>query len=167
MPWATFIWQRVKKLMPGLNAAFVNVGYERMRSFTTWIWAPNFAMYSSVVEQVLDDKKKMPHIDKMTRLPEIDKARIGDRCACARHRQLLVQIVKSLSRQRSATDHGDLVCRPQHGADAVWRKGVGVAENRFRQQKRRACANWSRASSLRKLQGDSAHIGRGQRKCRS
>lgn len=84
---------KVKKLMPGLNAAFVNVGYEKDAFLHYLDLGPNFAMYSSVVEQVLDDKKKMPHIDKMTRLPEIDKhGSVTD--VLAPGRQLLVQIVK-------------------------------------------------------------------------
>ena len=126
---------KVKKLMPGLNAAFVNVGYEKDAFLHYLDLGPNFAMYSSVVEQVLDDKKKMPHIDKMTRLPEIDKhGSVTD--VLAPGRQLLVQYCKrAYLVQRSATDHGDLVYRPQHGADAVWRKGVGVAENRFDSRK--------------------------------
>jgi len=84
---------KVKKLMPGLNAAFVNVGYEKDAFLHYLDLGPNFAMYSSVVEQVLDDKKKMPHIDKMPRLPEIDKhGSVTD--VLAPGRQLLVQIVK-------------------------------------------------------------------------
>jgi len=31
---------KVKKLMPGLNAAFVDVGFERMLFCTTLIWDP-------------------------------------------------------------------------------------------------------------------------------
>jgi len=46
---------KVKKLMPGLNAAFVNVGYEKDAFLHYLDLGPNFAMYSSVAEQGLDD----------------------------------------------------------------------------------------------------------------
>ena len=39
---------KVKKLMPGLNAAFVNVGYEKMRFFITWISAPIFLLIQNL-----------------------------------------------------------------------------------------------------------------------
>ncbi len=84
---------KVKKLMPGLNAAFVNVGYEKDAFLHYLDLGPNFATYTSVVDQTLDAKKKLPHIDKITRLPEIDKqGSITD--VLAPGQQLLVQIVK-------------------------------------------------------------------------
>lgn len=84
---------KVKKLMPGLNAAFVNVGYEKDAFLHYLDLGPNFASYASVVEQTLDSKKKLPHIDKITLKPEIDKhGSISDQLQPGQ--QLLVQIVK-------------------------------------------------------------------------
>ncbi|MDE7389079.1 MAG: Rne/Rng family ribonuclease [Muribaculaceae bacterium] len=84
---------KVKKLMPGLNAAFVNVGYEKDAFLHYLDLGPNFATYASVVGQTLDDNKKMPCVDKTDRLPEIDKhGSITD--VLSPGQQLLVQIVK-------------------------------------------------------------------------
>lgn len=84
---------KVKKLMPGLNAAFVNVGYEKDAFLHYLDLGPNFATYADLVNQALDAKKKMPHIEKVDRQPEIDKhGSITDQLAPGR--ELLVQIVK-------------------------------------------------------------------------
>ena len=84
---------KVKKLMPGLNAAFVNVGYEKDACLHYLDLGPNFATYASVVGQTLDDNKKMPCVDKTDRLPEIDKhGSLTD--VLSPGQQLLVQIVK-------------------------------------------------------------------------
>lgn len=84
---------KVKKLMPGLNAAFVNVGYEKDAFLHYLDLGPNFASYLDAVNQALDKKKKLPEITKAKSLPEIDKhGSIGDLLAPGQ--QLLVQIVK-------------------------------------------------------------------------
>lgn len=84
---------KVKKLMPGLNAAFVNVGYEKDAFLHYLDLGSNFATYLNVVEQALDQKKKIPQIEKIKLEPEIDKhGSISDRIQPGR--QLLVQIVK-------------------------------------------------------------------------
>lgn len=84
---------KVKKLMPGLNAAFVNVGYEKDAFLHYLDLGPNFASYLDAVNQALDKKKKLPEITKTKSLPEIDKhGSIGDLLAPGQ--QLLVQIVK-------------------------------------------------------------------------
>lgn len=84
---------KVKKLMPGLNAAFVNVGYEKDAFLHYLDLGPNFASYLDAVNQALDKKKKLPEITKVKSLPEIDKhGSIGDLLAPGQ--QLLVQIVK-------------------------------------------------------------------------
>ncbi len=84
---------KVKKLMPGLNAAFVNVGYEKDAFLHYLDLGPNFASYIDAVNQALDKKKKLPEIAKAKALPEIDKhGAIGDLLTPGQ--QLLVQIVK-------------------------------------------------------------------------
>lgn len=84
---------KVKKLMPGLNAAFVNVGYEKDAFLHYLDLGPNFASYAATVDQTLDRKKKLPDISKAKRLPEIDKhGSVTDLLQPGR--QLLVQIVK-------------------------------------------------------------------------
>lgn len=84
---------KVKKLMPGLNAAFVNVGYEKDAFLHYLDLGANFASYAKVVDQTLDKKKKLPQLDRLTLEPEIDKnGSISDLLQPGR--QLLVQIVK-------------------------------------------------------------------------
>lgn len=84
---------KVKKLMPGLNAAFVNVGYEKDAFLHYLDLGPHFETYSTFVNELLGDKKKVPSISKMKLLPDIDKnGHIADRLNPGQ--ELLVQIVK-------------------------------------------------------------------------
>lgn len=89
---------KVKKLMPGLNAAFANVGYEKDAFLHYLDLGPHFSSYSSFMKQLLADDKNsgakfLPDISKMKLLPDIDKhgtitdlLNTGD--------ELMVQIVK-------------------------------------------------------------------------
>lgn len=85
---------KVKKLMPGLNAAFVNVGYEKDAFLHYLDLGPNFASYSDFLEKLLGgDRRRMPQLSRMKLLPEIDKhGNITDRLQ--QGTELLVQIVK-------------------------------------------------------------------------
>ena len=49
---------RVKKLMPGLNAAFVDVGYEKDAFLHYLDLGPHFSSYSEFMKQLLADDKK-------------------------------------------------------------------------------------------------------------
>lgn len=64
---------KVKKLMPGLNAAFVNVGYEKDAFLHYLDLGSQFSSYSSFLKQTLDDKKHLPSLPKMKLTPDIDK----------------------------------------------------------------------------------------------
>lgn len=85
---------KVKKLMPGLNAAFVNVGYEKDAFLHYLDLGSQFSSYSSFLEKALDkDERTVPQVSKMTLLPDIDKhGSITDRLK--QGQELLVQIVK-------------------------------------------------------------------------
>ncbi|MBD5326285.1 MAG: Rne/Rng family ribonuclease [Muribaculaceae bacterium] len=84
---------KVKKLMPGLNAAFVNVGYEKDAFLHYLDLGPSFASYISEVDQALDPKKALPETAKFQLLPDIDKH--GSITSLLQPGQrLLVQIVK-------------------------------------------------------------------------
>ncbi len=85
---------KVKKLMPGLNAAFVNVGYEKDAFLHYLDLGPHFSSYSEFLKQLLDDPKApMPQGQKMKLLPDIDKhGTVTDQLTCGR--ELMVQIVK-------------------------------------------------------------------------
>ncbi len=84
---------KVKKLMPGLNAAFVNVGYEKDAFLHYLDLGSHFATYSSFLKQLLEDKKRIPAISKMKLLPDIDKhGSVAD--VLSPGQELMVQIVK-------------------------------------------------------------------------
>lgn len=84
---------KVKKLMPGLNAAFVNVGYEKDAFLHYLDLGARFNSYSELLRQLLSDKKSLPSLPKMKLLPDIDKhGSIAD--AISSGQELMVQIVK-------------------------------------------------------------------------
>ena len=84
---------KVKKLMPGLNASFVDVGYER-DAFLHYLDLGNqFNSYEKYLKQVQSDRKKLYPFAKATRLPDLKKEgsvqntlKVGE--------EVLVQIVK-------------------------------------------------------------------------
>ncbi|NDW13443.1 Rne/Rng family ribonuclease [Bacteroides sp. 214] len=64
---------RVKKLMPGLNACFVDVGYEKDAFLHYLDLGPQFNSLEKFVKQTLSNKKKLSPITKANILPDIDK----------------------------------------------------------------------------------------------
>lgn len=64
---------KVKKLMPGLNAAFVDVGYEKDAFLHYLDLGPQFNSYNSFIQEALSDKKKVPNISKFKLSPDIPK----------------------------------------------------------------------------------------------
>ncbi len=85
---------KVRKLMPGLNAAFVNVGHEKDAFLHYLDLGPHYASYSAYVSQLLgDDRRRTPAIEKLQLLPDIDKeGTISE--TLKQGQELLVQIVK-------------------------------------------------------------------------
>lgn len=84
---------KVKKIMPGLNATFVNVGHEKDAFLHYLDLGSHFASYHSFVKQLFEDKKRVPSISKTKLLPDIDKhGTISE--VLAPGDELLVQIVK-------------------------------------------------------------------------
>ncbi len=84
---------KVKKVMPGLNAAFVNVGYEKDAFLHYLDLGSQFASYSSFLQSLLTDRKHTPSVSKMKLLPDIDKhGTITDQLQPGQ--ELMVQIVK-------------------------------------------------------------------------
>lgn len=84
---------KVKKLMPGLNAAFVNVGYDKDAFLHYLDLGSQFSTYSEFVNSALEDKKKLPSVSKFAAKPDIDKrGTIAQVLTQGQH--LLVQIAK-------------------------------------------------------------------------
>lgn len=85
---------KVKKLMPGLNAAFVNVGFEKDAFLHYLDLGSQFKSYLQFLGEVLgDDKRHMAQVSKMKPLPDIDKhGTITDVLEVGK--KLIVQIAK-------------------------------------------------------------------------
>jgi ribonuclease G len=84
---------KVKKLMPGLNACFVDVGFERDAFLHYLDLGSQFNSYEKYLKQVESDKKKFYPFSKATRLPDIKKdGSIAQ--TLTNGQEVLVQIVK-------------------------------------------------------------------------
>lgn len=84
---------KVKKLMPGLNACFVDVGYERDAFLHYLDLGSQFNSYEKYLKQVESDRKRLMPFAKAQKLPDLDKdgsitqvLKVGQ--------EVLVQIVK-------------------------------------------------------------------------
>lgn len=85
---------KVKKLLPGLNAAFVDVGCKKEAFLHYQDLGANFNTQQAYLKQLLNDpKKRVPAINKVQILPDIEKdGSIGDVLTVGQ--ELLVQIAK-------------------------------------------------------------------------
>ncbi|MDD7335517.1 MAG: Rne/Rng family ribonuclease [Prevotella sp.] len=84
---------KVKKLMPGLNACFVDVGYERDAFLHYLDLGSQFNSYTKYLKQVESDRKKLYPISKATRLPDLKKdGSVQNTLSVGQ--EVLVQIVK-------------------------------------------------------------------------
>lgn len=63
----------VKKLMPGLNASFVDVGFERDAFLHYLDIGSQFNSYEKYLKQVQSDRKKLYPFSKATRLPDLKR----------------------------------------------------------------------------------------------
>ena len=84
---------KVKKLMPGLNACFVDVGAERVAFLHFLDLGAQFNSYDKYLKQVVSDRKKLYPIQKAHIQPELKKdgsiattLKVGQ--------EVLVQIIK-------------------------------------------------------------------------
>ncbi len=64
---------KVKKLMPGLNACFVDVGYERDAFLHYLDLGSQFNSYSKYLKQVDSDRKKLFLFNKASKQPDLKK----------------------------------------------------------------------------------------------
>ena len=85
---------KVRKLMPGLNAAFVDVGYDKDAFIHYLDLGPQYSTYSKFLEEAFDDKKKTPpNISKFPQDTDIPKqGSVND--VLKQGQKLLVQIAK-------------------------------------------------------------------------
>ena len=64
---------RVKKIMPGLNACFVDVGHEREAFIHYQDLGNQFLSLEKYVKQVISDRKKLAPMTKESKLPDLPK----------------------------------------------------------------------------------------------
>ena len=84
---------KVKKLMPGLNACFVDVGAERVAFLHYLDLGSQFLSYEKYLKQVVSDRKKLYPIQKATPQPVLKKdGSIANTLKVGQ--EVLVQIVK-------------------------------------------------------------------------
>ena len=88
-----FYLAKVKKLMPGLNAAFVDVGYEKDAFLHYLDLGPQFNTYNAYLNEAFEHPETVPEISGIEAKPEIPKqGRIADLLQPGQ--KLLVQIAK-------------------------------------------------------------------------
>ena len=84
---------KVKKIMPALNACFVEVGHEREAFLHYQDLGINFLTLKKYTKQVLSDRKRLSGMDKLKRQPDLPK--VGEiQSVLEVGQELLVQIVK-------------------------------------------------------------------------
>jgi ribonuclease G len=84
---------KVKKIMPGLNAAFIDVGYEKDAFLHYLDLGPQFRSLDKFVRIALDPKQKTIPISKFQMEPDIDKnGKIGQ--VLKEGQSILVQVAK-------------------------------------------------------------------------
>lgn len=84
---------RIKKLLPGLNAAFVDVGYKKEAFLHYQDLGPTFKTQQKFLKQWRGDPKRRQPVQKVSLQPDIDKdGTIGD--ALTVGDKILVQIAK-------------------------------------------------------------------------
>ena len=64
---------KVKKIMPGLNACFVDVGFGKDAFLHYLDLGPQFNSYQKYLKQVVSDRKKLYPMTKASMLPDIEK----------------------------------------------------------------------------------------------
>ena len=84
---------KVKKLMPGLNACFVDVGFERDAFLHYLDLGSQFNSYAKYLKQVQSDRKRLYPFDKATHLPDLQKDGSVQQTLTV-GQEVLVQIVK-------------------------------------------------------------------------
>ena len=84
---------KVKKLMPGLNAAFVDIGYKKDAFLHYQDLGADFNSLDKFLKASLSDKKKLPPLSKFSGIPQVPKeGAIAD--VLKQGDEVLVQIAK-------------------------------------------------------------------------
>ena len=84
---------KVRKLMPGLNACFVDVGYSKDAFLHYLDLGPQFSSYEKYLKQVMSDRKNLFPISKASKLPDLKKDGSVQN-TLKQGQEVLVQVVK-------------------------------------------------------------------------
>lgn len=84
---------KIRKIMPGLNASFVDVGYGKDAFLHYLDLGVQFPSFEKYIKQVESDRKKLYPFEKATRLPDLPKEGTVSSTLTVGH-DVLVQIVK-------------------------------------------------------------------------
>lgn len=84
---------RIKKVMPGLNAAFVDVGYEKDAFLHYLDLGPQFNSLTGFTKLVMQQRNKAPNLSTFTLQPDIDKGGKINQILSS-NQNVLVQIAK-------------------------------------------------------------------------
>ena len=119
---------KVKKIMPGLNAAFVNVGYEKDAFLHYLDLSPQFYSLDSYIKQCIA-RKGMP-VAKLKLEPEISKnGKIGDVLSVGQY--VVVQVAKEPISTKGPRDLRVEYCRTSPSFDAFFGKGIRVTKDKI------------------------------------
>ena len=110
---------RIKKLMPGLNACFVDVGYEKDAFLHYLDLGPQFNSLEKYVKQTLSDKKKLNPITKATIPFRPFQGRNGFQHTQGGTRSSGANCQGTYLYQRAATDFRTFLCRKIPRADSL------------------------------------------------
>jgi ribonuclease G len=83
----------VKKVVPGLNAAFIDIGYEKDAFLHYLDLGPKVSSLNKYSKYVQKNKNASPKLDRFKILPDINKLGKIDQ-VLSRNQQVLVQVVK-------------------------------------------------------------------------
>ena len=98
---------KVKKLMPGLNACFVDLGYERDAFLHYLDLGSQFNSYNKYLKQVCSDRKRLYPFSKAQRLPDIKKDDTIQQVLSV-GQEVFVQIIKEPSSTKGPRLTGEL-----------------------------------------------------------
>ena len=83
----------VNKVVPGLNAAFIDIGYEKDAFLHYLDLGPKVSSLNKYSKYVQTNKNASPKLDRFKILPDINKLGKIDQ-VLTRNQQILVQVVK-------------------------------------------------------------------------
>ena len=146
---------RVKKLMPGLNAAFIDVGHEKEGFIHYQDLGPQFRTLAKYVKQQISDRKHYIPLEHFKREPDINKDDTVVE-ALTVGQEILVQIAK----EPISTKGPRLTCDLSLPGRFISGQGFGKHENQVKRREEPSQADhWRHPSE--ELRRDHTHVSAG------